>query len=883
MKITTTILTMSPEEAAANLYEAGLELKGHILPRSTWLEIAQALQVKRISEIVFQRLLTARTTKDAMRAVYLARKWKKTRKTARGRAAQTAGRMEQQASGDEFETSYDFDWDVDDFWDDLEPVETFYEWLRETRGLPSSLARYPGIVACSPIQERLTHFTDERRKTQIKYPQNIRSWLDDEQADRLAQIGQPYPPEQFTGTEKAFLRQNGLPGWKLSSLQDLSEPIERETSTIYTLAAALLLKDKGFPLQVSYNWEEITRGLLERLMQPASDDADVVIQAAYGWSSLAPKAEIRWLGQQAGKLHPDWLPVLFFLWQRRDDLFGSNYGPDPYSYPLINDRSVESMISVGFGSKLVLQNLKNCYAELLSEGFQIGGAEKKWTWWGLPTAGAGSIRRMNYPSFILTCRPGVNLVSLKTMAELVALVRAVDNIQTFLLQLNQEVLGQGFALAHQEIYSNPIQENLPALAAEAVLKYASAYLILKTGILKAEFELGPFRLRRKHIRRFWKEVDEGKWVEYSPQQDWATLVKTIPPDLVREALIQALLDQIHETLPVEQVEQTSLKQECIYLVRLIAMTFDYQPPWLPKDQQVQAEDLIHARELADYLLRRSVHAPLEMLQALGIPQAQGFPLLNGGQTTPLERSIRQTLRMASGVNPTSTPSPDGAPARIFVCKPISKLAALDRGNLGGDCSTTSVPFRALSPHHTYYGIFDGEIQQRGYMTVFEAWAQTASGKRIPVLCLETINVPIEAFDYVQQDLLVIFDAIARSRGLFPRVVLITGIGTWNYQNGEILRQSRRFRQGTPVLLTPADPICWDLYSYLSSDSQNYNSFGHESHRELFRILAPLQLKVDLLQPENLAEARRLANLPPGKLVVTVQVNERIDGFISEML
>ena len=113
------------------------------------------------------------------------------------------------------------------------------------------------------------------------------------------------------------------------------------------------------------------------------------------------------------------------------------------------------------------------------------------------------------------------------------------------------------------------------------------------------------------------------------------------------------------------------------------------------------------------------------------------------------------------------------PDQAFLFDTNAELINAYRGNLGGDCSSGSVPLRALSPHHVYYGVFENGEQQRGYMTVYEAWAEVwdEPARRIPVLCLETINVPMRIFNAVQQDLLLIFEAIAWSRGLVGGLVL----------------------------------------------------------------------------------------------------------------
>lgn len=283
------------------------------------------------------------------------------------------------------------------------------------------------------------------------------------------------------------------------------------------------------------------------------------------------------------------------------------------------------------------------------------------------------------------------------------------------------------------------------------------------------------------------------------------------------------------------------------------------------------------RTLVEILLRQGQHAPLELAQALGIAHEQGLPLLVGGRMTEWEHRTRHVLREAAGG---VVRHENDLPLRVFTCRPLDKLAALDRGTLAGDCSSSAVPLRATSPHHTYYGIWENDTQQRGYMTVFEAWAEREEGERVPVLCLETINVPIPIFDAVQQDLLVIFEAIAHSRGLHTPLVLTLGHGTWNYQNGTVLRHSRRFRQGEVVTLLPADPVHWQIYSRASGEAYYYNSFQSYRSAETIRILAPFDPAQDMIQPENLIESERLTALPPCKLIPTLRKGEEVAGFIS---
>lgn len=121
-----------------------------------------------------------------------------------------------------------------------------------------------------------------------------------------------------------------------------------------------------------------------------------------------------------------------------------------------------------------------------------------------------------------------------------------------------------------------------------------------------------------------------------------------------------------------------------------------------------------------------------------------------------------------------------------------------------------------------------------------------------MLCLETVNVPIRAFDSVQLDLLCLFEAVARSRGLEPGLALATGCGTWNYANRDTLTASRRFRQGTRVRLEPMDPAIRRLYTWATGEAGHYDPLETEQ-----TWLAPFDPAQDRVLPENLDEAARL--------------------------
>jgi hypothetical protein len=347
-----------------------------------------------------------------------------------------------------------------------------------------------------------------------------------------------------------------------------------------------------------------------------------------------------------------------------------------------------------------------------------------------------------------------------------------------------------------------------------------------------------------------------------------------------EAVVMALLTELHQPHTADRPRQAALKELLIEAARTLAACYSWEDP----GSLDPADPAVFLRTV-NALLRSFDHAPLELAQALGLDPQQGLPQLRGGADRSLEATYRRLLRDSRRGRRTR------GEASTYECRVIPHREALDRGTLGRDCSSRSVPLRALSPHHVYYGIFDekGE-QQPGYLAVHEAWGTPEHGEPEPVLCLETINEPRNLLGGAQQDLLVIFEAIARSRGLAPGLVLIRNWGTWNYANGRELACCRRALRGSPVWLSPADPVSWRLYSAVCVEAHYYSAFasprgdhllrpGARLHAPMVR-LAPCDPVLDQIQPENLAEASRLASLPPRTVEITCRDACGPLGFIS---
>jgi len=415
-----------------------------------------------------------------------------------------------------------------------------------------------------------------------------------------------------------------------------------------------------------------------------------------------------------------------------------------------------------------------------------------------------------------------------------------------------------------------------------VVADARAYIVLR-----AE-RPGRARIPRKTLRRFWHRKESRNTPSLQLLRD------AHGADRLIEGLIQGLLVHILDRAPTSSTDSASDKQVTVRTLRQIALAWNFtEPSFLCEEERVHTDEQ-NADEpefAAEWMSEAQAHqalrvlhgvafqAPREVGVALGFSDVDGLPRLLGGSHTLLERTIRHVL---SDLAPrlTGPRTDDDLPATTFHCRPLPKSEAVQRGDLGGDCSSGSVPFRCMSPHHTYYGVFLDGVQQRGYLTLFEAWLQRPDGEMVPSLVLETINIPIPMFDCIQLDLVHIIEAIAHHRGLSKRIGIVTSWWAWNYANGRALLNARASRQGTKTTLTPADPWCWSVYETLMPfEAGTFSPFRSSSSATLLAQTTPTK---DWLQPENVTEALRIRALGRKDLIPTAWEGAEIRGFISSL-
>jgi hypothetical protein len=258
--------------------------------------------------------------------------------------------------------------------------------------------------------------------------------------------------------------------------------------------------------------------------------------------------------------------------------------------------------------------------------------------------------------------------------------------------------------------------------------------------------------------------------------------------------------------------------------------------------------------MADRLMHATQVAPRELAHELALPD-RVWPTRAGNARNTWERTADEVVRRAAAGR-----LDIAGEGQMWTLRPMSRTDALDRGPRAGDCSTQTVPLRALLPWHIFYEVLRGDKPDRGYIGLQEVLVETAEGQWRPALCLETINVPIAGWEAVQLDLLRLFEAVAASQGLGPGLVLSLGHGTWNYSNRALLAAARQVQRAPKVRILPGDAIGRALYTAIAPQETGlYDIHGHGGRQE--RLLFPAQMGISAL-PENEATAQALLSRAP---------------------
>ena len=827
------------EDNARLLAGRATSCTGKPLRQASWLQIARALETVGAGPRMLRMLFRARQRAHVLSALRLARKVEARRAAGSRRRGESRSRLPTSAElqarlRDEICAEEAERWQ--DLWgcgyegcDDCNPPPDSWRYLLGTPD-PKAL-RLPRMRPATALQARI-HQTLHACAIDRPYC-SLGDRLSVEQTRRL------WATVEHSARSP---RRVELPGEYRESFPDLDDLELRAGDTIRRGEAAAILALRhlsGSSVSAcTVDWSALTHWLLAGTGPNGSAPVEVVTLATLYFALAAPE-EMRHALQS--RLPEVWMPLLPLL------ALG----------PLAADPDRLRSLDRGFGSRLVLSCLqvRDSGRELpeLARRF-----EEKQT--DLLRSGAGSLAGLDYPEFSVVSRPEVRIVTDEQAESLREIAAILDDPGETLQRGSLATLLERLTMAGEPEPPEP----LPSSVVSSLERYAVGHALLSEVVLREQRQQRPFPIRKRHVRKFWERLGDADDVpatfEAARECHGARpLLAGLASALLAHAAAARSENDLQVDAPVREVLIRCLRHAALL--------------WSPNPER--RERPTDPRELHDHLLATFHHRPLELAQSLGLHHNHGFPLLAGGRPTHLEQRFRS---LSTGLAGGRTDLPPGQAERCFRFCVLAKRHALHRGDLGRDCSTGSVPLRALSPHHTFYVVLEGK-KRLGYLTVFEAWAETETDRK-PALCLETINVPSGALDTALPDILVILEAISRARGLGGRLVAVTDIGTWNYSNELLLEAYWRFRKGTPASLRPADPAQWRLHVWESREGGYYDPLAVR-REHCFRLLAPSDPSVERIAPETEAEVGRILGLRTGTLVPTAwDTDGNMVGFVS---
>lgn len=524
MKLDRETLLACPTEVAADLlYEKGKSLQGSNLKKSSWLLIASGLRVQRISHILFSRLAAATTRQDALRVLRIARKWARPGKTSGG-AHRPAIKENPLVVAAETSPARYADDEMDRRWDlmieeEIWPQANYEEWLAEQANLnPPCRPRHPGLRPTSTLQDAIDRYAWDRQPTFGDSREDVRNRLDDETYRRVLALANRKPGLNLSEAEQIFLREHALDPF----LRFAEEPQQFfQTASLqdgFALAGLRILEDhlgsQGHPFKV--DWEAIALWLADRLVcKPQPEIIPAIIASAYAFFRDAPAPLLTRFLRHSDPWCKDWTNLLWYAYQRASDLFPEKAvsAAEPSGWwgrsgAYVNDVPWERILDAGTGSHLVLHNLRNNVADLFHQPALLknrywNGARK------LLLVGGGTLRRMDYPAFTLVCRPSITLVRLETFSQLTRLAAELSSLQAYVSVLSSSSLAEWLDRTFETLSPNPLPDGLSLRIACKLERHAIAYLMLKERVLRDTLQAAPFRLRRKHIQRFWADQASG--------------------------------------------------------------------------------------------------------------------------------------------------------------------------------------------------------------------------------------------------------------------------------------------------------------------------------------------------------------------------------------
>ena len=891
----------SQEEVAALLHTRGKQLAGKNLKRQTWSLVARGLEKPRVAGTIAWTLHRASKREHGLRAMRLA-------KSAGVRDTPRAGRKRQRPSvGAVHKEVFARHEDPG-----IDPMETHECWVGcsycgRYHGLfgdprPPELiddplsARCPGVAPTSRTANIIDHALASFWRPVDRSLMAVASTVELEAKGLVLPLAEWLPTDM-----RSVIDSN--PGSPLALW--LCERRDTAPTQIATVADAALLalldRDRVFDLalfayyqgldwgEVEIDWRSIITELVGRARESEEpkEIAELTFAAVTIGRCCAESAAVE-LAKRVSALPTRWHGLATVaVWHHPDDPRSSPYSGPPWWAPddsgLRPHPSPERWTAPahrGFGSVLTTHVMMASFEEPVPVPTDTPADAEYWRRvFAVVTAGGrrgwASTRRQDYPPW-----------RLETSRRRWAHKLDLGELSSFCAAVTSELAisppqGTGFPW---------LRDRLEPVVYERIYEGVVAYVLLTREVLASDEGFPAFRIRNRHTRRFWAE-NAGMARPFLTDEGPFELSTRFGLDALVEGIVHACLANLRTSWPGAAADDAETESRLVQVLRTASLAYGgpVAPRYLLPGAQLNpnSERLDEsARRILDQLWLRFMSAPTEVSGRLCLPAGQGLPTLPGGQPTALELRFRRFTNKLSKAR-CGGGREEVAEAKVFDLRPLSKHAALDRGRLGADCSSVYLPYRALSPHHTYYGVFRDGVVVRGYIGVFEAWAVADEGSRFPVLCLETVNVPIDDFDGMHEDIVVLLEGVAQSRGLFPGLVLVHGSGTWNHWNERDHLASPRFKQGTKVTLAPADPVVWHAYASHLAENEVYSPF--EPRPEDYapvaghRLLAPLEDVSVRIESENRAEAARLISLGPRKLIPTAwDDGGDVIGFISEL-
>ncbi len=662
------------------------------------------------------------------------------------------------------------------------------------------------------------------------------------------------------------------------------------------LALAHLLRAKHrLRVAPACDWDSVHDRLEEVLRRPPGRDVRLVAAVVHALLSMAPWPVRHRFLRQLPSWDNRWLPLAVLALPELLERSRAQRRPRPrltIGPPAgFQGLSADELAAAAGYSRLSALVIAHAVTDIVSEEgawpSEVLPADPRW-WYGAGALlrGAGSLRSHGYPAFRARLPMGRARPQRTQLDHEIVSVALL--LESTVRDFREDPAGAAVAAVLAAAGPAAARPELDRTLRRAVADHVEAYCRLR---LSAGGPGRP-RLSRRQIRQVMAAQPPPRAVPAEPQ-------------LLMEATASALLSSLNQVWE-GLTPPRRLKGPIIEALRSLALAY---PDHGDAPGERAAHEVIPVLRraggradlltptvrdsLIDFIAHRLHEGAAQLQWALGIPHDERLP--RSRRHDSLEAQARRLLRQLGRGG-----ASQAAPVLRLEVRPLGRVQALYRGDLAGDCSSRSIPLRALDPHHVFYGLYLDGQPTGGYVGLHEAWAVVpGQSGPIPVLVLETINVPHLPGVEGNIDLVVLFQAVAACRGL--RLVLSLKDETWNYGNNQPLRTTRLWREGSRVTLSPADPVQWWLYDTATREGGYYTSLprpARSRHRRLEPggpppgalanlpgeavLLPPFDSELDRIHPDNVAEAERIAGRARMPLRVTARAKDGSPaGFITD--